>query len=204
MTANRPDKTFSIILLLVASRGKYKRSVERSELTKAAQPHPATRGRKASFPFLLNAEKRLKKAEKPFDFSPFACKLCFWSCFPVLQESSSKLITSVISAKTHVNPPSFKHFCSRNRNASKGRLYLRVLLGVSLSFLEQVLGGTYMCDVWGFVRLFCVQPSRILNLTFAIKTARILKSWKTTTQMKRSGYGIQDRVSLVQSVLFSR
>ncbi len=132
-----------------------------SEATEAAKPPPAKRGRNASLILSPRTEKKIKKSEKQFDFSPFACKLCFRDRFPLLRESDSMLILSVISAKTHVKPPSFKHFCSRNRNASTGRLYLRVLLGVSLSFLEQVLGGTYMCDVRGFVRLFCAQPSRI-------------------------------------------
>ena len=78
------------------------------------------------------------------------------------------------------------------------------LLGVSLSSLDRVLGRTLVYSHGEASGFFCAQTSRNLNLTFAIKTARILKSWKTTTQMKRSGYGIQDRVSQVQSALFSR
>jgi hypothetical protein len=53
----------------------------------------------------------------------------------------------VISAKEHVNQPSSPPqttFASESKYTSKDALYLRVLLGASLSFQKQVLGWTYM------------------------------------------------------------
>ena len=69
-----------------APRVKQK-GVERSELTEAAEPPPAKRGRNASFPlFSLQKQKNTKKAEKTFDFSLNACKLCFGIASPTFRD----------------------------------------------------------------------------------------------------------------------
>ena len=75
-----------------------------------------------------------------------------------LTESGFRALFSVISAKDDVNPPSFKisSFVPEWKY-QQGPLCLRVLLGVSLSLREQVLGGTYIIvhgDSSGF---FCAQ-----------------------------------------------
>ena len=68
---------------------------------------PQQRG-DATRPFFpLKKGKTLKKAEKAFDFSLNACKLYFGIDFLTFQGPVSELITSVISAKVYVNPPSF-------------------------------------------------------------------------------------------------
>ena len=67
------------------------------------------------------------------------------------------LISSVISAKVRENPPSLnKLFCSRIEIYQQGSLYHCVLLGVSLSFLEQVLGGTFSHTYGEASGFFCV------------------------------------------------
>ena len=60
----------------------------------------------------------------------------------LLREPGSVLIVSVISAKVHVNRPSFqKAFCLENEMDQQGPLCLRVLLGVSLTSQDRFLVG---------------------------------------------------------------
>ena len=69
----------------------------------------------------------------------------FWNRFPELQKSGFKLITSVISSKVYVNPPSFISILLIPRKKYQHRSSLSpFLLGVSLSSRNRVLGGTYI------------------------------------------------------------
>ena len=94
----------------------------------------------------------------------------FWNRIPPSRNPVSVLILSVISAKDDVNPPSFKisSFVPEWKY-QQGPLCLRVLLGVSLSFREQVLGGTYII-VHGDASGFFVS-SRLFPTFFSKKDA---------------------------------
>ena len=50
-------------------------------LPRRADERPSDANASFSACFLLKFRKLLKKAEKPFDFSPIACKLCFGIAF---------------------------------------------------------------------------------------------------------------------------
>ena len=67
-------------LMPFASRGKSNLSPNLSEATAAAKPPPAKRDAKRPI-FPLKGSFLLKKAEKPFAFSPTACTLCFGIAF---------------------------------------------------------------------------------------------------------------------------
>ena len=80
---------------------------------------PATRGCNGPFPSYPKREKT-KKAEKPFDFSPFACKLYLGITFLTFGKSVFKLIPSVISIKSARNPTKYgnKSFDSELKKAN--------------------------------------------------------------------------------------
>ena len=79
-------------------------------------------------------------------------------------DTASMLISSVFSAKNICKPAKFQSviFAPRDEIYQQGPLCLRVLLGVSLSFWEQVLGGTHVFthgDASGFFLFFRLLPT---------------------------------------------
>ena len=104
----------------------------------------------------------------------------FWKRSSHHRKPFPKLISSVFSAKAYENRPKFKKlFCSGVRKTSTGRLCLRVLLGVSLSSPEQVLGRTFIRaygEASGFfiLEVFCICYAHLSKLRQSFKTIKIV------------------------------
>lgn len=117
-----------------------------------------------------------KKDGKELDFPATGCKLCFGNGFRPHEIRLPCSFLSVISAKEDVNRPSFKNcsFAQECEILQQGPLCLRILLDVSLSFLERVLGRTYIFtygDASGFF-VFSRPLSARKNIFFSKKTMR--------------------------------
>ena len=108
--------------------------------------------------------------------------------------------SSVISAKAYMNPPSSSQIplLPLNRNIPARSTVSSVLLGVSLSFSGRFLAGPIYARMGrrpAFLSRRCP--------TFAfVQTVIFVRFNQHITSLKRSDYGIQNRMSLVQPALF--
>ena len=90
-------------------------------------------------------EKTLKKSESPLDFPLTRCKLLFGIGLPLIGNRFPSSFQSYFSKRRCKPTKLIIALLLKNvKYSSTGRLYLRVLLDVSLSFLERVLGRTYI------------------------------------------------------------
>ena len=111
----------------------------------------------ASSPFFyLKNEKKHKKAEKSFEFSPFACKLCFGIVFLTLRNPFPSSLHLVFQSKVHENRPSFV----KNLLIPSTKYRQEHCVSVFAGRFSIVLGSGSWSDprvlAWGSVRLFFV------------------------------------------------
>lgn len=101
------------------------------------------------------------------DFRQIGDKLVDGTDFRPYRSPVLSSLYRLFQQKEHVNPPSFPLLLLlTDRNTSTGSIVSSCLLGVSLSFCEQVLGGTYMF-AHGEASGFFVPGCHVANLTSA-------------------------------------